>query len=150
MKNKNLIVIGAVLLVVLVLGGFLYMSKSKTSTEMANIQTQEPISTDTQTSTPEAEITPTDFQVITVEGGSYYYKPNEIRVKKGQKIKLTLKSVDMMHDFNIDALAVHVPVTKAGSTTTVEFTANTVGEFEYYCSVANHKKMGQIGKLIVE
>src|SRR5690349_749132 len=99
-------IIAGVVVVVLALSGFLYMSKSKPSTQTATMQTQEPVNTDSQTSTPEAEVAVSDVQVITIEGGSYYYKPNEIKVKKGQKVKLTLKSMDMMHDFNIDALAV--------------------------------------------
>jgi len=32
----------------------------------------------------------------------------------------------------------------------VEFTADTPGEFEYYCSVGQHRANGQVGKLIVE
>ncbi len=88
--------------------------------------------------------------VIEVEGGSFYYKPNEIRVKKGETVKIVLKSVDMMHDFVIDELDVKMPITKSGETNEVTFTADTVGEFEYYCSVGQHRAQGQVGTLIVE
>ncbi len=89
-------------------------------------------------------------RTINVEAGSFYYTPNEIRVKKGEKIKLVLNSVDMMHDFVIDELGVKIPVTKGGSSATVEFTADTAGTFEYYCSVGQHRASGQIGTIIVE
>lgn len=89
-------------------------------------------------------------KTIPVEAGSFYYKPAEIRLKKGDKVKIELKSVDMMHDFNIDELNVKGEFTKAGNTSTVEFTADKSGEFEYYCSVGQHRKLGQVGKLIVE
>jgi plastocyanin len=56
---------------------------------------------------------------------------------------------DMMHDLNIDELGVDGDVVKAGESTTITFTADTVGEFEYYCSVGQHRKNGQVGKLIV-
>ena len=55
----------------------------------------------------------------------------------------------MMHDFNIDELGVKVPITPSGSSSTVEFTASKVGEFQFYCSVGNHRAMGQVGTLIV-
>lgn len=86
---------------------------------------------------------------ITIEAGSFYYKPNLITVKKGEKVKIILNSVTMMHDLNIDELGIKIPVTKTGNSASVEFTADKVGEFEYYCSVGQHRANGQVGKLIV-
>jgi len=111
-----------------------------------------------ETSTPTPELSTQDagimesgeVKTINVEAGSFYFKPNEIRVKKGEKVRIILASKDMMHDFNIDELGVSVPVTKAGDTSTAEFVANKTGEFEYYCSVGQHRKMGQVGKIIIE
>jgi nitrosocyanin len=91
-----------------------------------------------------------DVTVIEVEAGSFYYKPNAITVKKGQKVKIVMHSVSMMHDFNIDELNVKMPIIKNGDTGTIEFTPDQVGTFEYYCSVGQHRKMGQIGTLTVE
>jgi nitrosocyanin len=88
-------------------------------------------------------------KTVEVEAGSFYYKPNTITVKKGEKVKIVMKSVDMMHDFNIDELGVKVPITKSGSTATAEFTADKVGTFEYYCSVGQHRANGQVGTLVV-
>jgi plastocyanin len=56
----------------------------------------------------------------------------------------------MVHDFNIDELNVHSPMTKNGESNTVEFTADKVGVFEFYCSVGQHRKNGQVGKITVE
>lgn len=86
---------------------------------------------------------------IDIEAGSFYYKPSTLTLKKGEKVTLKFKAVDMMHDFNIDELGLKIPVTKSGNEVTVEFTPEKVGEFEYYCSVANHRQKGQIGKLTV-
>lgn len=90
-----------------------------------------------------------NLKTIDIEAGSFYYKPNEITLKKGEKVKIILHSVSMMHDFNIDELNVKLPITKNGETGSVEFTADKVGTFEYYCSVGQHRKMGQVGKLVV-
>ena len=91
-----------------------------------------------------------DSKTIQIEAGSFYYKPNVITVKKGQKVKIVMKSVDMMHNFNIDELNVQIPITKSGETGTVEFIPNKVGTYEYYCSVEQHRANGQVGKLIVQ
>ena len=89
-------------------------------------------------------------KVVNIEAGSFYYKPNEIRVKKGEKVKVVIKSVDMMHDFVIDELSVRTKIAQAGEIVGVEIVANEVGEFEFYCSVGNHRDMGMVGTLIIE
>jgi len=101
-------------------------------------------------STPLTQPINESIKTIKVEAGSYYYKPNIITVKKGEKVKIIMNSVSMMHDFNIDELGVKMPIVKNGDTGTVEFTADKVGTFEYYCSVGQHRQMGQVGQLTVE
>lgn len=86
---------------------------------------------------------------ISIEAGSFYYSPSIIRVKKGETVTLTLNSVSMMHDLIVDELGIKVPITENGTSSTVEFTANTVGDFEFYCSVGEHRSLGQVGRLIV-
>jgi len=140
-KSNNLFYIG--LLIVLVIIGLPLLQNGK---KKAATPTAESITTPTPTA-----VSPVDVVngAIAVEAGSFYYKPNLIRVKKGEKVKLTLNAVSLMHDFNIDELGIKVPVTKSGGSSTVEFTAGKVGEFEFYCSVGQHRANGQVGKLIV-
>jgi cytochrome c oxidase subunit 2 len=90
-----------------------------------------------------------DVKIVEVEGGMYYFDPNEIRVKKGEKVRIVFKSVDGMHDFVIDDLGVRTKIIKAGKTAEVEFVADRTGEYEYYCSVSNHRAMGMKGTLFV-
>ncbi len=88
---------------------------------------------------------------LTVNGGMFYYKPNVLKVKKGQVVKVTFVNDGGWHDFNIDELNVHSTVIKeTGAKTTVTFTADKVGTFEYYCSVMEHRQKGQVGKITVE
>lgn len=154
-KNKQNNLIFSVLAVLLVIWGILLIFKNN------NQPTNNKIS--------ETEITPTEVikepsptedtsitkivdvinGEISIEAGSFYFKPNIIRVKKGETVKLTLISVSMVHDFNIDELEIKIPLTKSGNSSTVEFTADKVGEYEFYCSVGSHRALGQIGKLIV-
>lgn len=88
--------------------------------------------------------------LIEVEGGSFNFEPNEIRVKAGEPVTIKLNSVDMMHDFVIDELEVRTEIIKGGESTTVTFTPTEKGEYEFYCSVGNHKAQGMVGALIVE
>lgn len=85
-----------------------------------------------------------------VEGGMFYYKPNEIRVKKGERVKITFTNKEGFHDFVLDEFGVKSETIKAGNSTTVEFMPDRIGTFEYYCSVGNHRQMGMKGNLIVE
>ncbi len=89
-------------------------------------------------------------QSIEVEGGMFYFKPNEIKVKVGEKVTITFKSVEGVHDFVIDELNLKTKQIKAGGSETVEFTPDKPGIYEFYCSVANHRAMGMKGTLIIE
>ncbi len=152
-KNNNMMVMGAIVaLIVLLIAGFFFMSRKSGSNpavqESAVEEHNETMPTEaTETSaTQESETVTT----VTMEAGSFYYKPNVINAKVGEKIKIVMTSKDMMHDFNIDELGVKLPITKAGTTNEVEFTASKAGTFEFYCSVGQHRKQGQVGTLIVK
>lgn len=140
-KSNNIFFIGLLIVLVVIGLPLLQNEKKKSADKVAPTET---------TVTPTAP-GPVDVvnDAIAIEAGSFYYKPNLIRVKKGEKIKVTLNAVSLMHDFNIDELGIKVPVTKSGTASTVEFTADKVGEFEFYCSIGQHRANGQVGKLIV-
>lgn len=155
--NASLVIVGAAAL--LVVGVFAWRSMTgkigpTPSASTAPVESIVPSSESLEEEAPaltEEELgAPDSVKTFEIEAGSYYYKPNEIRVKKGDTVRIVLKSVSMMHDFVIDELNVKMPFIKSGNTGEVEFVANTVGEFEFYCSMGNHREMGQTGSLIVE
>jgi len=83
---------------------------------------------------------------VTVTGTNFDWDVKEIKVKKGDKVKLTLVNKQGMHGIEIPDLKVNLD--KAG---TKEFVADKVGTFDFKCSVmcgTGHGDM--IGKLIVE
>lgn len=90
-----------------------------------------------------------DVVTVTMEAGAFYFTPDTITVKQGQTVRIELSAMDMMHDYNIDELNVDGPVVKSGESTTIEFVADRVGNFEYYCSVGQHRANGQVGTLTV-
>ncbi len=145
-SNPTLLI---VVLVLLVGGGVILFSKK------SNNQPPQQAQQTAVTPTTGAEPTGTAMsdqttQAFTVEGGNFYFKPNEIRVKKGDKVKITFTNAGGLHDFVLDEFNVKTDRISSGAKTTVEFTADKAGTFEYYCSVANHRQMGMKGNLIVE
>lgn len=90
-----------------------------------------------------------EVKTVEVEAGMFYFNPKEIEVKKGEKVRIILKNVEGVHDFVIDELGVNSGIIQAGQNTEFEFVAGKVGEFEYYCSVSNHRAMGMKGTLFV-
>ncbi len=88
-----------------------------------------------------------DFVVI---GADFKFSPAEIKVKSGDRVKLTLKSSDMPHDWRVDELNLATRILQAGEEQTIEFTAGPAGTYEAYCSVGNHRAKGMVGKLIIE
>jgi heme/copper-type cytochrome/quinol oxidase subunit 2 len=158
-KNKmNLMIPIAIVVIVLILvavGYFLLKSRQNSNTEgmvqgesvTSESMDELPSSTDSMSEDSEAM---SDAEVINVEGGLYYFKPNEITVKKGQRVKIVLTSVEGMHDFVLDEFNVKSSRVQAGQTTEVEFTPDKTGTFEFYCSVANHRALGMKGSLVVE
>lgn len=148
-KGTPMLAIVAIVAVVLLAGGvYLMMNNSSVTPNPAG--TSEETMVEVTTLPASEETTAEGVKTINLEAGSFYYKPAEITVKKGEKVKIVLKSADMMHDFNIDELDVKIPITKSGETGIVEFTPEQAGIFEYYCSVGKHRANGQVGKITVE
>jgi cytochrome c oxidase subunit 2 len=134
----------------LLLAGCNTATPAQNTTEPVTEPVIEESTTTDITSETETRLADGEVQIVEVEGGSFYYKPNEIRVRKGQPVKITLNSVDAMHDLVIDELDVKTEIVKSGESTEVEFTPNEVGDFEFYCSVGQHRANGMVGTLIVE
>jgi plastocyanin len=87
---------------------------------------------------------------FTVTGKSFSFTPNELKVKKGDTVKITFKNNGGFHDWVIDEFNARTKQIGDGEIDTVEFTADKAGTFEFYCSVGNHRQMGMVGNLIVE
>ena len=92
----------------------------------------------------------TDVKEFTITGSSFSFSQSTINVKKGDTVKITFKNSGGMHDFVLDDFSVRTKVISSGETDSIQFTADKTGQFEYYCSVANHRAMGMKGTLTVE
>lgn len=87
---------------------------------------------------------------ISMTAKKWEFDPSEIRVKMGERVRLTIKSIDVKHGFAIPEFDVKQDL-EPQKDTIVEFVASKKGEFTFFCSVfcgEGHQDMK--GKLIVE
>ena len=85
-----------------------------------------------------------------VLGSNFSFVPNTLEVKPGDRVKITFKNTVGFHNFTIDGFAVATKQINSGQSETIEFVADKIGVFEYYCSVGNHRAMGMKGTLTVK
>ncbi len=85
-----------------------------------------------------------------VKASNFAFDVKEMKVKVGDKVKVTFTNVEGFHDWVIDEFGARTQKLGAGASETVEFTASKKGTFEYYCSIGKHRAMGMVGKLIIE
>jgi heme/copper-type cytochrome/quinol oxidase subunit 2 len=73
---------------------------------------------------------------LTIVVADFRFTPDRIEAVQDDLVRLTVRSGDVMHSFNIDEyrIARRVP---AGGSVTVEFRADRVGTFPFYCSISN-------------
>lgn len=95
-----------------------------------------------------------NVQVARLKLESYYFEPNRLMVKVGVPVRLILDNSTLLagHDFSLFApdanleLDVYVP---ARQQVTVQFVAEKVGEYRYYCNIDDHAERGMAGTLVV-
>lgn len=69
----------------------------------------------------------------------------------GEKVKLIFRDTGKMkHNLVIDELEVSTKTVGAGKEDTVIFTASKAGDFEFYCSVGNHRQLGMEGRVTIK
>ncbi len=70
------------------------------------------------------------------EKGNFSPRRLKLEVAEGDEVKLRIRNVDcVMHGFAIPGLKVDAGEIKAGHSTTVQFTPEEAGEYEFYCTV---------------
>jgi cytochrome c oxidase subunit II len=87
---------------------------------------------------------------IKMTAKKYEFNPSVVTVKKGERVKLVITATDHEHGFKLEDFKIDQHLMK-GVPTTVEFTADKVGEFSFHCSHfcgLGHPKMK--GKLVVQ
>ncbi|HTE48625.1 MAG TPA: plastocyanin/azurin family copper-binding protein [Candidatus Paceibacterota bacterium] len=120
-----------------------YVGRTGPKCEFSACPTVKNTNTNTDTTSP-------TVKEFTVSGQNFSFTPSLITVAKGDKVKITFNNVNGFHNFKIDEFGVASPQKQSPDTEVLEFTADKVGSFQYYCSVGSHRAMGMWGTLKVE
>lgn len=161
-SNMTMWLIGLIVLIVAGGGYLLLSNQSKAPSQQPDKPAVQTEATPTQvpTATQEPQMTQavdkdasknqSEVKTFTVSGKSFSFDLKEIRVKKGDKVKIVFKNTLGFHDWSVDEFNAQTKQIQEGQTDEVQFVASKSGTFEYYCSVGQHRQNGMVGKLIVE
>lgn len=86
---------------------------------------------------------------FTIDASNFSFSESEIEVNRGERVRITLTNTVGTHDLVVEGYDVRTQILQAGESETIEFIADEVGTFEYYCSIGNHRATGMVGTLIV-
>lgn len=94
----------------------------------------------------------TPAREIIIEASEYKFNPNTITIKKGESVKITLKNVgNQPHDWFVEKMGgASIDMTSAGQSNSIVIKASQTGSFNTYCSIGSHRKLGMVGKLVVQ
>lgn len=143
----NRLLLFAVVALLALIGIVLVLNRQSTTSPAV---TQQQTTQNQENVLPSPSATASATKEFTVTGSSFTFDPKELRVKKGDAVRITFKNAGGFHDFTIDEFNVKTKQIPAGEEDTIEFVADKTGSFAYYCSVGNHREMGMEGALVVE
>jgi cytochrome c oxidase subunit II len=152
MKNSYIAV--AVIVAIIIIGGVVLMQRGSSQQAPVTTSSETPTSQQQAMTTTEPSATGEAMQGevknITVTAKQFSFEPSEIRVKQGDKVHLTVKSVDVTHGLLLSAFNVNLNL-EPNEEVTADFVADKKGTFPFICNVlcgVGHKNM--TGNFIVE
>ncbi len=148
MGNKILMLI--LLSIVLIVSGCTGSSPDSQSTqdiqeEGASVSDSPSEESDSQSADSQGEV-----KEFSLTAKRFSFTPEEITVKKGDTVRLTITSEDTSHGFSLPDFDINEQI-PSGKTVSIEFIADKSGEFTFRCSVfcgSGHGSMS--GTLIVQ
>lgn len=136
-------IIGLILIIGIAIGGYFFFQDKKPMGAEEDTVSRE--KTSLEMNGPVKEFSTTAYYDET----GVWFSLKEIRVKKGDLVRIHATNTKGMHDFAIDEFGIKKELL-LNEEVTFEFTADKAGEFVFYCSKPGHKTKGQWGTIIVE
>lgn len=75
-----------------------------------------------------------EFREIVMASKQFKFNPDKVVVSKGERLRIVIKSLDVTHGFGISEYNMNFQ-TPPGQLVMVEFVADKVGTFTYFCTV---------------
>lgn len=157
--NKGNSAMAIILIIIVVaLGAYMLMNRADNDSEVMPAQDGDVINIDLQDSNMIEEEVMMDeegdeeanVRTIMISATDFAFSPSDISVNLGDTVRIILDNEQGFHDFVIDEYNVATSQFMGPGTEEIEFVADKAGEFEFYCSVGEHREMGMKGTLIVE
>ncbi len=164
LKGASTPLIVILIIVILVIGGFLYFTAQAPKESIPKATIPEEVARSVPEALPpkEEKTMPSpapeegkeaagpSVKSFDITGKNFAFSQSEIRVKKGDNVRINFTSTDGFHDWSIEGFNASTKQVNTGESASVEFVAGKAGTFEYYCSVGNHRQLGMKGNLLVE
>lgn len=145
MNTKNIWLFGGILVAVLAAGFFL-TRKPETTKTTSGMPVPEATNVEEKKVVEEGEI-----REIEVSGDEYSYSPSMVSVKRGDKVRIVFtNNGNLPHNLVIDELDVSTKTIAGGKSDTINFTAESDADLEFYCSIGTHRAQGMEGILKIE
>ena len=90
-----------------------------------------------------------EVKEFVIEARNFEHSEKELTVSKGDTVRIVFRTVQGFHDWRVESFNKGTRRAGEGQESTVEFVADQVGTFEFFCSVGNHRALGMIGTLTV-
>jgi cytochrome c oxidase subunit 2 len=88
-------------------------------------------------------------RTFTLTARKFEFEPEVVDVRRNEVVRITVTSTDIAHSFTIDAYRIQKRI-PAGGSVTLEFRADEVGRFPFYCSMRADPGCAEMrGELIV-
>jgi len=127
-------IVYGIIIILVISGSFLLFNNR--NKEIIN---DEPVILENQISSREAVV-----KEFNIKASRFSYAPDVIRVNKGDSVKIIIDNTDTLH-------GIRIPDLDLRANEVIEFTADEIGEFDFFCTNycgEGHGEMG--GKIIVE
>ena len=150
MKSLLALIIG-ITIVAMATIGYLYFGKDVSAPTNADMEASIVNAGITSLTVPTtASVASSSVQTFNLTGKNFEFSLKEMRVKKGDTVRINFESMEGFHDWTIDEFAAATEQVDPGTLTSVEFVADKTGAFEYYSSFEGDEAEGMVGQLFVE
>lgn len=79
-------------------------------------------------------VTPSEQRTIEMTARQYAYAPERIHVNQGDRIRILIRSTDVVHGFFLEGYDINETIVPQQPRTEIVFTAHRRGKFRYRCS----------------
>ena len=142
MNNASKIIIGLIIALAIIGGGFfLFSRQGEAPSDGKPTDSTKPSIPAELFSGKEVSITATDNK----------FTPNAFEITSGEKVRITFNNNGLMlHNLTINELGLATTNIAPGDSTTLEFTAPAAGDYTFICSVIGHEQLGLKGTMTVK